>query len=104
MLTYLIIFLGIETSPYFAAFLIVILGIFLGRYFKLTICSVISLLTFAVSFYMIATFQEITKLIGVGDLFYSILLSVSMWSTVLVTNRNTPSFQNLVQKLKTSLR
>lgn len=103
MLTYLVSSLGIEESPYFAIFLIAILGMILGRHLKLSICAIISIATLATSLYMLITFEELTKLIGFVDLFFSIVLSLSMWVTVLVTSRHNPEFRNLIQKLKTSI-
>lgn len=103
MLTYLVYFLGIEGSPYFAAFLVGILGVILGRYLKLSICAVVSMVTFLVSLYMIATFEEMAILFGFADLFFSIVLSVSMWVTALVTSRNNPGFKDFVQTIKTSI-
>ncbi|MDO8495413.1 MAG: hypothetical protein Q7S32_02715 [bacterium] len=101
MITYLIFGLGMQGSPYFAVFLIAILGILIGRYLKTWICMGVSIITFSASLLMLATTQEITALFAVSEIFYSLVLSISMWVTVLVTTRNESGSKNIVQSLKT---
>ena len=102
MLIYLVSLLGLMGSPYFAAFLIAVLGFFIGKYLKFQLVTLISIVTLGASLFLLLTMREMEVLIALSDLFFSIILSASIWITALVTSRDNPSFKNLLEKIKTS--
>src|SRR3989344_4469889 len=104
MLIFIVYSLGLEGSaPYFVFFLIGLLGIICGKYLKYWLCGIITAITLAGSIYLLATMKEMAYVYAIVDLGFSLILSASMWITVLVTNYNNPNFQNSIQKLKSSI-